>query len=152
MFYSKSTGGFYDRAIHGEDIPSDAIEITKADHASMLAGQATGKSIVGDANGRPILEDPPAPTAAQIVKALTDEVQHHLDTAAQAYGYDDIKSAVTYAEEPAVPKFQQEGIAFRAWRSLCWAYCYDVLDAVQSGERAQPEIADLIAELPALSL
>ena len=28
MFYSKSTGGFYDTAIHGDSIPVDAIEIT----------------------------------------------------------------------------------------------------------------------------
>ena len=29
MFYSKSTGGFYDAEIHGNNIPSDAVEITK---------------------------------------------------------------------------------------------------------------------------
>ena len=27
MFYSKSTGGFYDTAIHGDNIPADAVEI-----------------------------------------------------------------------------------------------------------------------------
>lgn len=79
-------------------------------------------------------------------------VQQHLDELAQDYGYDSIASAVTYADEPAVPKFQAEGVAFRAWRSLVWAYCYAQLDAVANGDRAQPSIGELIAELPALNL
>jgi hypothetical protein len=152
MFYSKSTDGFYDTAIHGDNIPADAIEITREQHAALLEGQSIGKRIVADSAGFPALQDPPPPTLADIIRGYIDAVQSHMDSAARDRGYDDIKTAVTYADEPAVPKFQQEGIAFRAWRSLCWAYCYDVLDAVQSGERAQPELADLIAELPALSL
>ncbi len=83
---------------------------------------------------------------------VTDAIQAHLDDAARALGYDDIKSAVTYAEEPAVPKFQQEGQAFRAWRSLVWAHCYGVLEAVQAGERGIPSVEELLAELPQLSL
>lgn len=71
MLYSKSTGGFYDRAIHGDNIPTDAVEITKAEHAALLEGQATGKIITADTNGRPVLQDPPAPTAEQIAAAVT---------------------------------------------------------------------------------
>lgn len=67
-------------------------------------------------------------------------VQTLLDTKAQTYGYDDIKSAVTYADEPSVIKFQLEGIAFREWRSLCWDYCYSLLDEVkQTGVIPTPE-------------
>lgn len=79
-------------------------------------------------------------------------IQQHLDAAAVEAGYDDIKTAVTYAEEPAVPKFQAEGQAFREWRSLCWAYGYSQLDAVEAGERPKPTVEALIAELPALVL
>lgn len=83
-------------------------------------------------------------TAADFIGAI----QHFMDDAAKKYGYDDIKSAVTYAEEPAVPKFQAEGKAFRAWRSKCWDYGYKQLAAVEAGDRQQPTIEDIIAELP----
>ena len=155
MLYAKSTGGFYAPAMHGTAIPPDAVEITPAQHAALLAAQAAGKRIVPDANGYPVAQDqppPPAPTAEQIRAALTDAVYAHLNAAAQARGYDDIKAAVTYAEEPAVPLFQAEGRALRAWRSRVWAHCYQVLADVQAGTRAIPTAAQLIAELPALDL
>lgn len=79
-------------------------------------------------------------------------VQSHMDAQAKALGYDHIASAVTYAEEMAVPKFRKEGRAFRAWRSQVWAYAYEQLDAVLAGEREQPTIDEFIAELPALNL
>lgn len=75
-------------------------------------------------------------------------VQQHMDAEAQVLGYDDIKSAVTYADEPSVPKFQIEGKSFRAWRSLCWGYCYEQLDKVQNNERTVPTVEELVAELP----
>lgn len=62
MYFSKSTGGFYTDDIHRDNIPSDAVEITTDMHATLLAGQAGGKHIVGDDNGGPILVDPPAAT------------------------------------------------------------------------------------------
>lgn len=79
-------------------------------------------------------------------------IQRHMDEAARAAGYDDIKAAVTYADEPAVARFQAEGQAFRAWRSKCWAYCYEQLALIQGGKRAQPTIPELLAELPLLEL
>lgn len=61
IYYAKSTGGFYVREIHGDAIPADAIEITDAEHAALLEGQSQGKIIAADANGYPILVDPPLP-------------------------------------------------------------------------------------------
>jgi len=69
MFYSKYTGGFYSREIHGDNIPADAVEITKAEHTALLAGQAEGKRIVPDADGVPVLQEPPpfvAPDVDQV--------------------------------------------------------------------------------------
>ena len=152
MHYSAITGGFYSEAVNAGGIPPDAVEITPAQHAALLAAQSTGKRIVPDANGYPVAQDPPPPTADQITAARVAAVQAHMDAAAAARGYDDIKTAVTYADEPAIPRFQAEGQAFRAWRSLVWAHCYQVLDDVQSGRRAIPSEADLIAELPALHI
>jgi len=79
-------------------------------------------------------------------------VQNHLDSAAKLYGYDNIINAVTYAEEPAVTKFQKDGKAFRAWRSLVWDYCYTQLAAVEAGNRTQPTVKQFLFELPALGL
>lgn len=66
LFYSKSTGGFYDDTIHSAaQIPADAVSITEAQHQALLAGQSDGQLIQADSNGIPTLVAPPAP-------ALTD--------------------------------------------------------------------------------
>lgn len=94
----------------------------------------------------------PVLTPEQQIAVYEHAVQSHMDAAAVSAGYDDIKTAVTYADEPAVARFQQQGAAFRAWRSLCWDYCYTQLAAVQSATRTQPTVAELVSELPALAL
>lgn len=63
--YSATTGGFYEPTIHGDNIPSDAVEITEEEHAVLLAGQSAGQRIMPGANGYPVLQDPPAPTLAE---------------------------------------------------------------------------------------
>ena len=73
MFYSKQTGGFYDTAIHGDNIPADAVEITDEEHQALLAGQSNGKRIVADAAGRPVLADPPALTVAEVWAQIKGE-------------------------------------------------------------------------------
>lgn len=151
MFYSKTTGGFYDTAIHGDNIPADAVEITKAEHTALLAGQSKGKRIVSDLHGAPTLADPEPLGAASIIASIASAVQSHLDATAQSLGYDDIKTAVTYADEPAVPKFQAEGQALRAWRSLVWEECYEMLEEVKSGNREVVDVLGVIAELPTLT-
>lgn len=93
--------------------------------------------------------EPPKPAEVPIEMRLSLAVQAHLDATASALGYDSIFTAVTYAEEPAVPKFQQEGKALRAWRSLVWGACEQILADVKAGKRAAPTQEALIAELPA---
>lgn len=78
MFYSKSTGGFYSREIHGINIPADAVEITTEQHQALIEGQSQGKRIVADENGYPVLADPPLPTADDIwqrIKAKREQVK-----------------------------------------------------------------------------
>lgn len=58
MFYSRATHGFYDPDIH-VNIPADAVEISAEEHADLLAGQSSGKTIVAGLDGRPALTDPP---------------------------------------------------------------------------------------------
>lgn len=73
MQYSQSTGGFYDPAIHGINIPVDAVEITAEEHAALLDGQGAGQVIVPGPDGRPMLADPPAPTGAELAALLRAE-------------------------------------------------------------------------------
>ena len=96
--------------------------------------------------------DPYVPTAEEFAKAYELAVQARLDAAAIAARYDSIATAISYAEEPAVPKFQNDGKAFRAWRSLVWAYAYEQLALVLAGGREQPTVDEFLAELPALEL
>lgn len=64
--YSKSTGGFYSANVHGASIPRDAVEVSVQDYAALLAGQATGKLILSNESGAPVLIDPPAHTTGQL--------------------------------------------------------------------------------------
>lgn len=96
----------------------------------------------------------PAQTEEQVEQVLVSNferaIQAHLDMAARARGYDSIATAVSYAEEPAVQRFQEDGRAFRAWRSRVWAYAYDQLAQVKAGKRPVPTLDAFLAELPAL--
>lgn len=121
--------------------------IASANEPTNIGGPARWAQADKNAEWREVVPTP-ADIAAEIQRTLINAVQSHLDAAARAAGYDDIKSAVTYADEPAVPKFQQEGQRFRAWRSLVWAACYVMLDDVMAGTRAVPTVDELLAELP----
>jgi len=57
-YFAKSTGGFYDSVIHGDHIPTDAVEITADQHAALLAAQSAGQAISADGKGRPVAVDP----------------------------------------------------------------------------------------------
>lgn len=94
---------------------------------------------------------------ALLVPKLTDDekvavyraaVGKHIDQQAQAFGFDSIVTAVTYADEPADPLNQSYGGALRAWRSKCWEKCREVLATWQGGG-AEPTVEELIASLPA---
>ena len=100
-----------------------------------------------------IVRQLPQPTVeelqARIQKQLTDAVQRVLDSKAQELNYDNCLSVCSYIDT-GVQKFDDEGKAFRAWRSAVWAKGYDILAQVQAGLRPIPTEAQLIAELPQL--
>lgn len=92
---------------------------------------------------------------AERVKLYDGVVQGHIDAVARGFGYGDpnrpdvspILHAISYADEPAVPKFQAEGRLLRAWRSRMWAACWPILEAARTGQRQVPDPDDLLAEL-----
>ena len=77
-FYSKTTGTTYLTAVHGSDMPADAKPIDETRYLSVIANPAPGKIRSHDAQGLPILIDPPAylPTAESLCASI--------DTAADA--------------------------------------------------------------------
>ena len=84
---------------------------------------------------------------------LTEEdyaeaIQVMLDAEARAMGYDSIATAVTYADEPSVPKFQTDGQKFRARRSRAWEYAYATLADVEAGNTPQPTVDEFVAGVP----
>jgi hypothetical protein len=91
----------------------------------------------------------PAVLLADAKRRLADAVQRHLDTAAQARGYDSIHTAVSYAGD-LNPAWDAEGQAAKAWRSAVWVACYAVMAEVAAGTRTIPSEAELIAALPAI--
>ena len=87
MFYSKSTGGFYAPEIH-TTTPDDVVEIDRAAHAALLAGQSEGKRIVSDSDGAPTLADPEPPTQEPVIDSYERALDAHFDAVARSYRYD----------------------------------------------------------------
>ena len=76
MFYSSSTGGFYDKTVHGNSIPPDAVKISQEQYETLFQGQSDGMVIVSDDNGYPTLSSPPTEDPAALAKiALDNKVQ-----------------------------------------------------------------------------
>lgn len=68
IYCAASTAGFYDSDIHGKDIPSDALEISKAERDQLLEGQSRGK-IIEFKDGLPYLADPVPPSVFELATA-----------------------------------------------------------------------------------
>lgn len=140
-----------DLAVHGvfplayDPPPVDATHVADPVAVELIDGTWTQLWSVRAAEPH---ELPPAVSEAQIVAAYMAVVQRHMDAHAVTFGYDNLVSVISYAEEPSVPRYQDEGKAFRAWRSLCWLRCEEVLGEVRAGERPAPTDDELISLLP----
>jgi hypothetical protein len=138
MAYTINTTGGIVRDSDGAFIPEDPLN---SDYAAYLQWVAAGNTA----------KDPAVDPAALQAK-LVAFVQSIMDSKAQSYHYDNLTTAVTYAEEPSVPKFQTEGQAFRAWRSQVWATAYSILAEVQAGTRSFPTVSEVPSLLPPFPL
>lgn len=76
MHYSPLNKGFYCTTIHGENIPADAVEVSPDEYETLMSGQSEGKHIVfNDQLGRPVLEDPPAPSPSELILRQIRELE-----------------------------------------------------------------------------
>lgn len=149
MFYSPSERGFYEKSIHGNKIPKDAIEITESEHQDLMQAQAEGK-VIDFQNGRPVAIDPPPPTKDQIISSFRSGIQRRLDMFAETRNYDNAISACSYANS-TVQKFAAEGQRMIELRDATWSAAYELLGKFESGEIEQPSFDDVIAVLPELT-
>lgn len=86
IHYSASTGGFYDSNIH-KIIPDDAVSISNALHAELLAGQSQGSRIVQGEGGAPVLQSPDDAPLNELLSRKIAEIEQCRDTAI-ASGFD----------------------------------------------------------------
>lgn len=77
-------------------------------------------------------------------------IQRHVDATARARSYDSGASCASYLGS-TVTTWANEAAAFVAWRDAVWVHAYLELDKVTAGQRPQPTIAELLAELPAIA-
>lgn len=95
---------------------------------------------------------PPAPSAlstAQTIAIYEAALQGVLDAGAQAWGYDSVISAASYAASTNA-QFKAEAAALIAWRDAVWVWAAAQLAAIQGGTQAMPTTAAaFIAQMPA---
>lgn len=85
MLYSPAAGGFFDPALdYPGGLPADAVEISAAKHAQLLAGQAAGRTIRPGKGGKPVLADR-VPTPAQLIAQIRREAARRIDAVAPVW-------------------------------------------------------------------
>ena len=85
----------------------------------------------------------------QIRILATNAAQTHIDSVAQARGYDSGLSCISYAGG-SHPVYSAEGTAFRDWRDAVWDYCNTLDASVQAGTITMPSMEDYIAGMPSI--
>lgn len=87
------------------------------------------------------------PVAVVTVDDFRRAIQARVDATAQARKYDSGITCASYVNS-TIPAWAAEAAAFVAWRDAVWTYAYVELEKVGSGQRPQPTIETILAELP----
>jgi hypothetical protein len=100
-------------------------------------------------DGTAVTVQPIEETAEQIIARLELAIDNHLDTVAQSYRYESIRTMVTYATSEH-PKFGPEGRAAVRFRDAVYGYGYDKIEACtrEVDPEPVPTEEELIASLP----
>lgn len=91
----------------------------------------------------------PEPTTEEILHGYEVAVQAHLDATAQARGYDNTYTCLSYLSSTD-EIWRRESNAFNVWRDSVWRKCHEVMNAALAGEITTPTVEELIAQLPAI--
>lgn len=98
-FYSPSSGGFYDKDIHGANIPADAIGVTAEQRITLVEGANAGMRIAV-ISGAPSLVDAPPPSPevlAAEARAQRARLMHESDWTALGDNALDANARVAWA-------------------------------------------------------
>jgi len=136
--------GYYDNKVHST-IPLPNIEISQEEWRQAINKNYNCVDIETNSLKKVDFRSPQQ-IADALKKDLETGVQKFLDKTAKEAGYDNMLSACSYAGFENA--YQAEGQALLVWRSDVWTYCYNVLNAVASGDREIPTKAELLSELP----
>lgn len=98
FYYSPTTNGFYLKEIHGDNIPTDAVEITEQEHAALMAAQGEGQAIKPSDDGNPV---------ASVPSATWDQIRDRRDAEL---------AASDWTQLPDVPLSEEQVTAWRAYR------------------------------------
>lgn len=95
---------------------------------------------------------PPTPTPEQYmqfsIQAAASQLQQILDAASQAWGYDNVVSAISYLSS-ASPKFRAEAQAMLEWRDQVWSWAETLEVDVQNGIKTLPAtMAEFLSQMP----
>ena len=88
----------------------------------------------------------PEPSTEQIKAKLEAALDRHIDSVAQAKGYDNRITCLSYAAFDN--QWQEEAIAFGVWRSNCYTTAHQIMADVEAGTREIPTTEQLISEMP----
>lgn len=88
-----------------------------------------------------------ATAMAEAVETYRKSIQSLIDAKASERQYESGATLASYVNS-TIETWAAEAQAFVAWRDAVWLYALAELDKVQKGERDQPSVADLLAELP----
>jgi hypothetical protein len=124
---------------------ADALEIS---HDGTLVEFESEHPVCGMLWDGEALSLPPAP--APTLDDYEAAIQALIDATAREKNYADGVSLASYVAS-TVPAWAAEAAAFIGWRDAVWGYVYTQLAAVEAEERAQPTVAELLAELPAIT-
>lgn len=88
--------------------------------------------------------------ALAVVSDYETAIQALVDETARSKLFRDGVTLASYVASTN-EEWASEAQAFIAWRDQVWAYAYQELARVQGGERSQPAVTEIIAELPAIN-
>jgi hypothetical protein len=117
----------------------------------IVGGRSSYRAIASDADllpGETFATEPPAPTLADAVAALSADVQAWLDATAQANGYDSIASCISYRGS-SVAQWDADASRALAWRDAVWLAAFQWQQSAATNPPSTfPTSAEVIAQLP----
>lgn len=128
--YITPTPSAIELTVKFDTLPEEVTFVAKPSDTEQHGRDLYYKALAGEFG--PIAEFVPTPISYD---ALCSELRFRttalINKQAQDLRFASIDEAMTYVDEPAVPRYQQQAIALRKWRSLVWAIVEDVIDAGQ---------------------